>query len=261
MLQDDNPHSASSFITPLTDISANIFAMMIFILILAPLSQKNSHDVSTKADEDFNTIERSAMTAPELVQHLYDRRADSGVVRIDLQQTECVVIASDGKEQKLDGSAVETALAKQLAGASSVPIRLYVFSHERYDSVVRSLRSANLSWQEISVPQALRSAEQTAWSSEFTDLLMHTFDKETFRVSLARLLASKDPRSKLNDAGQDNSPPRSARGQSLSEPLLERLMRWWRHAIGASALFAAFVFIVWLERRTATAQLARKRPA
>lgn len=260
MHRHDAAEPAPNYITPLTDISANIFAMMVLILILALAGRQNASPESARnpvADKDLNIIERKAMTPAELVQHLYDRRAGSGPVRIDLLETGLTIVGTNGEEQKFEGSDAASAWRAYQQAAGPLPVRLYVFSHNWYDELARSLLSANRQWYEISVPQALQDSELAGWSEDFTNLLAQPVDLTQFRTALAQLLASRDPKSQPNGDAQPQSSPLSASETSSGQPyetLLERLMKWWRRAMTALALGAAFTFIWWVERRARAEQ-------
>jgi hypothetical protein len=251
MFGNEPTHSASTFVTPFADISANIFAMMIMILILALASQQKPKDMSA-AEEDFSIIERTPMTAAEFIQQLYDRRSASKATRLDLQAGKVTFIASDGTTRNLASETIENALPGHLLEEPHAPVRLYVFSHNWYPSIIRALRTTGRSWQEISVPQALRAGDGIGWSQDFAALLQRQIDRSIFTDALARLLASKIAQSKSNNQVASNTAKHSSRKDTLrnkTEPLLDRIMKWWRLTIEAIALLIAFLVILLIERR------------
>lgn len=261
MFRPDAEEPATNYVTPLTDISANIFAMMVLILILALAGRQNAISGASRdiiSEQELSIVERKAMTPAELVQHLYDRRDGPGPLRIDLLETGIAITATDGSGQKFEGADAVSAWRAQQQASGPQPVRLYVFSHRRYDEVIRSLLSANRQWLEISVPEALQAGDRAGWSQDFTNLLSQQVSLDEFRTALAQLLASKDPKSKATGEGQPKTSPLSA-SQGTDQPyetLLERIIKWLRWAVMIVALFAGFAFIWWVER---TAQTASKR--
>jgi hypothetical protein len=252
MFGNEPSYAVSSFVTPLTDISANILAMMILILIAALAGQQRLND-AVGTEEDFSIDERTPMTASGVLQHLYDRRSASSAIRFDLQENDVTFFASDGTVHKMGDRDVKQELPRYLLDAGGGAVRLYVFSHNLYPRLIASLRMTGRSWQEISVPQALRASGNTGWSDEFAALLERPVDRETFVEALARLLSSKRSQASSGDRTAANMPFRHFDKASISlqnQILTERIANWWGKSIPMIAVFIALVIIVWVEWRT-----------
>ena len=86
-----------------------------------------------------------------------------------------------------------------------------------------------MTWQEISVPHALRDPTSDLWSRAFLDLVARP-DKAGFREGLAHLLAGTDEPLVANGgaAGGGGWTQEVSAGSPAGKSLLERLARWLR---------------------------------
>jgi hypothetical protein len=235
----------------MTDISANIFALLILILILILAAREHSPAPRAEApqvvdvESDIASIERSTLSSGDLFDLLYERREGAPTTKIDLFGHGIDVI-SGGKTEHF--SSVENAVTRlrQIAAASTrLPVGVYVFSHQSYRNVTDNLKALGLNWREVSVPQALRDARlQTrgqGWSNGFSELIARPSNRAEFRVELARLLQSST----------DEPPGRSSHEGGASgqrpENIIANLVRWSRAALDMISIFGGFIFVGWVE--------------
>jgi len=244
------PHT----IPAITDISANIFALLIFILIIM-LATKGHAPASRVAapqtidvEKDIVGIERVPLGSDELFELLYDRGRGTASVKIDLFEREIDVVY--GGEIKRFAS-IESAVPRlrQIAVAARRPIGVYVFGHHFYRSVTDSLKMFGLQWREVSVPQALRDFRTQrngqGWSEGFSRLIVQPSNRARFRAELARLLqsSSANEKSDLNwfRSGSGSSQPQ--------ETIIDSVMRWSRTVANAISILGGFIFVSWVETR------------
>jgi len=95
------PHNISA----LTDISANIFALLIFILIImiaakgpAPASRTDAPQ-TIDVEKDIVGVERAPLGSDELFDLLYERSKGTTSVKIDLFEREINVVFDGGTER------------------------------------------------------------------------------------------------------------------------------------------------------------------
>jgi hypothetical protein len=244
------PHNISA----ITDISANIFALLIFILIImlaagghAPASRADAPQMIDVA-KDIAGVERAPLGSDELFDLLYDRGEGTASVKIDLFDRGIAVIFGGEAEHF---ASIENAVPRlrQIAAAARRPIGVYVFGHHFYRSVTDKFKAFGLQWREVSVPQALRDFRTAqngqGWSEGFSQLIARPSNRTRFRVELAHLLQSSSTDEK---AGQN-----WLRGGAVSsqpqETTIDSLMRWSRTAANAIAIFGGLAFVGWIEMR------------
>lgn len=231
-------------ITTLSDISANMFAAFILILIMVAAAAASRQPIegppkAAITDRDLHFVERAALDSKAMVDMLYDRRPGAPGASVDLFASR-VTISLGGGSQPALASALPS-----LIGGRSAPVRLYVFANDQYEAVARTLAQAGLAWREISVPRALRSREGDDWASPFKELAREAVDPAQFRAGLARLL----------DAGEGRSPAaRAPVGGSAEEAgalnVIARFDRALRVALNVLAVVVACGVVFLIERRT-----------
>ncbi len=222
--------------TVLTDLSANVFAALLLILII--LLQAGGTPVPTapvEATTDLAGRAREPMRPGDLVRFLHARRPGADGASIDLTATRIGVRTPGRRDDDVAASALPAALPGQ------GPVRLYVFSHRHYAAVTERLVAAGLRWDEISVPRALADPAG-GWSPGFLALLERGADPAMFRKGLARLLAAA-PGPLVPDG-------RSAGGKAAaagSDALPGRLLRWLGVAVAVLALAAGAATVLAVE--------------
>jgi hypothetical protein len=139
-------------ISAVTDISANIFALLILILIIMLAARENSA-APQAVDVEIDTIgsERAPLGSDELFDLLYERRTSALSTKIDLFAYGIDVISA-GKTQHF--TSVEGVLARlnESARYTGVPVGVYVFSHRFYRDTTTALKTMGSEWREVSVP-------------------------------------------------------------------------------------------------------------
>lgn len=176
--------------TILSDLSANIFAALLIVLIL--LLQLKAAAERSPAPARPIAVERALQVRPhtplqavEIVAMLRARGADAAgpsfdLVAAGLRRPDGTLVAGGGGL----GDALQ-------AASSSGPVRLYVFSPRWFDQVTASLAAAGRPWRDLSVPRALRAAaDSDAWLPAFVALASRGRDDASFRAGLARLLTA-----------------------------------------------------------------------
>ena len=148
----------------LSDLSANIFAVFILVLIMLLQQPPQAGDRPPapsviEATADLAIVERPPLPAGSVIAHLHDRRASAEGISIDLFADRVAVVLG-GAEILLPASSDPT-MAPRLASLVQpppvrAPVRLYVFDHRNYVVVTDTLSRAGRSWHEVSVPLALR---------------------------------------------------------------------------------------------------------
>ncbi|PDT90814.1 hypothetical protein CO669_07510 [Bradyrhizobium sp. Y36] len=242
--------SAPAGISALTDIAANLFALMLLVLILLLGARSGSPSSSAQApatidvESDLVSVARAPLGSEELFDLLFERRQDSGSIRIDLL-SQGLVVTSQGKTERFGVADSAGPHLARLIAARKTPIGLYVFSPRFYRAVVATLAASGATWREISVPQALKSgltASDQGWSDDFIGLISTSSDRAQFRQGLARLLQS----------GRDEAAARAFRasgGQAQSNSIGERAAHWSRTALNAVVVLFGLIFIIWVEFR------------
>jgi hypothetical protein len=236
----------------LTDISANIFAMLILVLLSLLLERQQRLQAGQGApaavdlEKDRMGIDRAPLTAGEMVDLLYGRQQGPGPIRVDLFDHGIEVISASGSEYISTKDGVRQHFSK-LTETSGQTVNLYVFGHEFYRSVTEALAGAGRNWREISVPQALRQSEhgtaRHGWSANFMDLMRRSLDRAHFRTELARLLASPGPSSSQTKGLGEKTAPSFIGDDSV----IPRLASLLRGIAAAAAIVAGLAFVLWVE--------------
>jgi hypothetical protein len=252
----------------ISDISTNIFAVFILILVImldlsrGPTPSGGTAATPTQVDaaRDLRIVERAPLRAGEMVEML---RGHGGrdTVTVDLFDSRIEIAAAGGRpaivlDARRDGGrAMLERFEELLRGRpAGMPARLYVFSNRWYSPVADRLERGNASWREMSVPLALRIASGPeagdAWSEAFLELSSRGLDRERFRPALARLLAGSADGAGgaggLSGLGGGAPPPP---GGSPDESLLDRFARFLGWLLAVIAAVAAALVIVLTERR------------
>jgi len=245
-------------ITVVTDISANIFAVFILILIILVARGQTSvpqvPPTVIDVDDDLASVERTLLRPAALVELFYDRRTAADVTAIDLFDDR-IEITIGHATQRVTAAAMHEMLHRP--PASATPIGLYVFGPRWYRAVTESLAASGQAWREVSVPAALRRSDRAGqgWSPGFTELIARPLDLATFRVELAKLLASPSPADRARGAGGAVS----LRGAAPAAPipptdLLERLAQVGRFFLHAMAVVGGLVLVAAVEQSTIRAR-------
>jgi hypothetical protein len=236
-------------ISAVTDISANIFTLLILILIIMLAARGNSSPPQViHVETDTIGVERAPLGSDELFDLLYARRASAQSTKIDLFAHGIDVISA-GKTQHF--TSVEAALARlnESARFTGVPVGVYVFSHRFYRDTTIALKTMGSEWREVSVPQALRDSsakiEGQGWSTGFFELIVRSTDRAQFRNELAQLLQASSV------DGHFKQSERQAADSSGHRPerIIDRLGRWSRIALDAMSIFIGLIFVGWVETR------------
>jgi hypothetical protein len=239
--------SVSHNISAMTDISANIFALLILILIIMLAARENTPAPVAEGlqivdlEKDVAGVERSPLSSEELIELLYERRERTSSTKIDLLEQE-IVISFGGKTEHFGTTENAVSRLRQIASVGS-PVGVYVFSHRFYRNISDSLRILGWSWREISIPQALRASAggRQGWSAGFSELIAHSSDRSQFRADLARLLQSASQNEHSNQSHE--------RGNAAQRPetMIGQLARWLRTALDAISLLGGFIFVAYVE--------------
>lgn len=210
--------------TVLTDLSANVFAaLLLILLILLQAGADNHHSVPAPPVEAarLGARERTPLQAGALVSALHDRRPGAAGLSIDL---------TDAQPPPLD------LILRSLDPA--LPVRLYVFSHRHYPAIAALLAGAGRRWEEISVPRVLGDAA-TGWTPGFRALLARRSDLPRFRADLARLLAGAEEHPGLDAAGAADPLPSAALG--------ERVRGWFGTIVTVATLLVGLATVLIIE--------------
>jgi hypothetical protein len=259
-------NSSPQNVSAMTDISANIFSLLILILIIMLSAREQSSGPRTEVPQvvdlgnDIEGIERSPLSGEEMFDLLYDRREEARFTKIDLFNQKIDII-SDGKTEHF--SSVESAVPRlrQIAsGPARASVGVYVFSHHYYRDVIDNLRALGWFWHEVSVPQALRNIHSDSggqgWSAGFSELIARPSNRAQFRTELERLLQSSS-----TDVNVRKSWSGGVASGQLPERIIDNLMRWSRTALNAISILCGLVFVGWVEmRRDRNGQICRTRP-
>jgi hypothetical protein len=261
--------SAPQNVSILTDISANIFALLILFLIImlaaresAPAPHADTPEV-IDVEKDLAGVERSPLSGDELFDLLYQRREASATTRIDLLG-QAIDVVSAGQTEHFGSVELAAPRLRQLAAASGgAPAGVYVFSHRFYRGVVERLQALGWAWREVSVPEALRDSSpgisDRGWSAGFAQLIAQPSDRAQFRLKLAELLQSpsapRDERSSQSSSSHQGS--WAGATPSHSKTIVDRLTGWIRGALNAASILGGLGFIAWVELRRKRARAGR----
>lgn len=239
--------SVSHNISAMTDISANIFALLILILLIMLAGRENSPAPRTQGlqvidlEKDVAGVERSPLASDELIDLLYERRERASSTKIDLLERE-IVISFAGKTQSFDNAGDAVSRLRQIGSVGS-PVGVYVFSHRFYRGMSDSLMGLGWPWREISIPQALRDSAggSQGWSVGFSELIAHSSNRSQFRADLARLLQSA-PSNEANESWRE-------RGVAAQRPetIISQLAWWLRTTLNAISILGGLLFVAWVE--------------
>ena len=239
-------------ISAITDISANIFALLILILIAmlaARAAAPPDGDAAPIIDveTDLAGVERSPLGSDALLDLLYGRREEATSTRIDLLGPR-IDIAAGGKTEHFTTVGDAALRLRQLGASGRPPAGVYVFSPRFYRGVTETLAALGWTWREITVPEALRAPRSGAtgegWSAGFRELIARPSDREQFRAALARLLSA----SASERLGQGRQDAVAAAGHT-SRRWLDAVARWSGAAVDAAAIGIGIAFVAWVEMR------------
>lgn len=247
-------------ITTLSDISANMFAAFILILIMVAASAASRRPAAsappgrTITERDLHFVQRQALDPQAMVKLLYDRRPGARGTSVDLFASGLALSAgAPSAPHLLNAGASETALAnalKSALGAQSPPVRLYVFSNDHYATAAKVLAQSGFAWREISVPRALRRHDGDGWRPSFQALLREAGNFSAFRAGLARILQAGDARSAMSRERAMGSAE-----QARAEDLIVRFWRFLHALVNIIALLSAGAIVFLIERRTGRAHI------
>ena len=234
-------------VTTLSDMSANMFAAFLLILIMelsAASQRKPLHEPDRRsvAPRNLQLVSRKPLSPPALVQFLYDRRPNAAGWSLDLFATR-VVVSARGGDETLREPATAAANVRAEANSLAGPVRLYVFANDLYNPVIAALDEKGVPHQEQSVPIALRDSGLDGWSASFTHLSRTAGSLPEFREGLARI---------LNGGVRSASGAAAARLEDFSPfpGLAKRLSRIFREVLVGSSIAAAVLSVLWIEVRT-----------
>jgi hypothetical protein len=258
-------------ITVVTDISANIFAVFILILIILLVARNQAAPARPEAPtvvdaSEFAVVERAPLSPAAMVELLYERRASSPATKIDLFDDRIEVTAGPATRRISLAGPVRPEMLPPLSPDAAIGV--YVFGHRGYRFVTDALMGASRAWREISVPAALRRRDPATgiedWSGGFKELLVRPRDLPQFRTELARLLASPRPAAEptvQRGAGAGGAGDPANRPVSTPTEFVEHFASWLKGFLGVLSLLAGLAFIVWVERSARRLRVnARLRP-
>lgn len=245
---------ARIMLTVAADLSANIFAafLLVMIVVLAMPGRPDGATVPATLDveRDLRSVARSPLGPADLIAALAARRPGSGAVLVDLLSDRIVLRSASGAASSLDvRTTAAPDLGRLLAATPGAPVFVYVFDATPYATAVGSLAAAGIAWREISVPQALRAPGGAGWSAAFRDLAARRGDDRSFREGLARLLEGRaEPAPRLGRGGGDGGSAGSA-AEAPPEDLLARLARAWRATVTFVTLAGLICVMILAEKR------------
>jgi hypothetical protein len=247
-------------ISVVTDISANIFAVFIVILIVLlalphdeapPAAPSKPIDVLL----DLVSVTKTPLAPGDLVDLLFSRRRAADAIGIDLFDDRIVVTRPGEPPDEFslplgDRSDVVTA---EIATMPTRPIGLYVFDHRGYATVLKLL--GGRPFREMSVPFALRAVvdDRQDWREGFRNLIDRSTDLPSFRSDLSRLLASPDP-SLANAplqprAGRHRRAPNAETAPPPLDDVSARVRLWLQRVLAVGAILAGVGLIIAVEWR------------
>jgi hypothetical protein len=242
--------SGPATISVVTDISANIFAVFMLILIaaLAASPAQAPTPVARDAIDDLGGIERAPLSAAAMVDLLHARTqvAEGPPIRIDLFEDRLVIARKGVPDLQVSTpEAALDALAETSIRSASIPV--YVFS-ARHFAAIRSALGSNVI-RDLPVPAALQTmdaAGRRAWSPGFADLIFDNLDRPAFTSALARLL---DGSTDKGAGGTRRADPGFAADPQAKADLLTRLALWSRTAALWAAVITVLLLVAVVERR------------
>ncbi|MEJ1160530.1 hypothetical protein [Prosthecomicrobium sp. N25] len=234
--------------TILTDLSANVFAVFVLVLMLA-LAAPKGRDATPPASLEAATLGARAAKPldPDAMVAMLHRRGEPGGVSVDVFADRVVLLSSDG-------TSVLTGAAPAGALAGLPPDRrvdVFVFSAGRYGAVAAAL-DGRAGVAEMSVPGALRRPPGTGegWSRGFERLQARRLDRQAFRSELAALVAGAGrDRADAPAGGRGAAGGTGLPGGTPPEDLSARLAAMLTRGLDALALLAIAVLAGFAERR------------
>ena len=247
--------------TALADISANIFAALILVLIIViasgqfhrPATPPPPGETTIDLSRDLRTVTRPVLSPATMVEVLSTRAKPGPTINIEVTQRG-ISLALGGVEESipLEPNQLEPTLAR-LRSNRATAVQVLVFDNANYAAVPALLqRLGLLAWNELSVPAALHGRDG-GWSEGFRALIGRSFDTANFRTMLARLLAG-GPQQGLGSWEEITGRPAPVRPQ-VSRPQLPSVPTYdfWLPALGdvmtTLAFLAAALFVWRVERR------------
>jgi hypothetical protein len=118
-------NSAPHNISAITDISANIFTLLIFILIMMLAAQERplvraEAGLVVDVEKDLAGVERSPLGSDELFDLLYDRGERATSVKIDLFD-QGIDVSVDGRTERFNSVESAVLRLKQIAASTACP--------------------------------------------------------------------------------------------------------------------------------------------
>lgn len=194
----DGPH-----FSVLSDLSANVFAALLLILIVllqVHVTAERAGRPSTPppprhfdAAAGLGATEHRALDPAGLVDLLRRRGPDQRGLSFDVADRGLGLPGLGPEPERwIKGEEIGPVLDGALGrGGDRVPVRLYVFSNRWFADVTAALRRHGFAWTDLSIPRALRvAADGDRWSPEFLALVAAPGSDAMFRERLARLLAT-----------------------------------------------------------------------
>jgi len=244
-------------LTALSDVSANIFAAFLLILLTllasgdefaphAPISVENRG--SSHLEKPIIIPHRAIAPADLVVHMLYERLMSPQGVSLDLR-ADGVHIRADGRTRWI-AAADTSALTQAAREFPRVRIRIFVIAHGSYRNAIDALTQADLQWDEISVPDALCAPDRSDWSEAFFALEEANPTFQGFKTALSRLLTTRRGPVASERLWNDN------RDAVVEAARLRDALDSLKSSIGAlrllacaAVLFVCIGFIAWIETR------------
>jgi hypothetical protein len=265
--RDSQEKDVQSFhLTPMSDISANMFAAFL-LMLLALFSTLGSttalrSGVTPPPPSAATISKRQIVPAAQAVQMLYDRLHPDDHVSIDVHDRG-VLLLSGANSRWLDSSnddfdaEVDAFLARAQRGDRDA-IQVFVIAHGAYRSVSRVLTRGRRSFREISVPDALCATDRSDWSRDYLSLKASARSPAEFKVALTRLLTTHRGRELAAWTWRDEVEALVAAGgfgapMDRAGPLqlLQHALAWLAWAARLSGVATLLAFVVWIEMRNA----------
>jgi|GEM_PF-1383606 len=248
--------------TAMADISANLFAVLILILVLIvsigpkptdPPAQTTPQQPVVDLLADARLVERATQTPIDMVAMLRRRTSLEGAVNLDIGP-KLLHLSGLGLDESWplplrDGDlAAIIGLTRSLA---SQKLQVFVFDHHGYPSILSLLRDLRRrDWAELSVPMALRSEDEAGWSDGFRQLIGRGLDQAAFRSELAKLLNGR-ARSDMRNWDQFKGAAPSLPMRPQSTPQLtswDEWLAWGNSLLTWGAIIGIALFIIRVER-------------
>ena len=256
--------------TAMADISANIFAALILVLIVTIASGQfrrmpsaaPSEPVTIETSTDPRLVSRPVLPPAAMVDVLAGRAKPGRTVSLEVTRRG-ISLALGGVEENIavEAAQTEATLRRLLADrAAATTIQVLVLDNATYAEVPPLLHRLGITnWKELTIPAALRS-EAGDWSDGFRSLIGRSLDTADFRNMLARLLAGGASRGMGNweeITGRPAPLQRSIpRPQLPPAPTFDLWLPALNDVLTTFAILAAVLFVWRVERRV----LQRQQP-